>query len=230
MSLGLLLCKGFTYIAAFKPSGQSYSRIEFTIRLKAVLMIETSVAVIGGGASGLSAALYLAKAGIESLTFDHDKSVLHKAYIKNYPGKVEPLAGLALRDETRSLCEQYNAKILSEPVEQLTLNSDKFLIITSEESYLADYTILATGQAPLKFLDLSVKQVDGAQPFVKTNLPVSANGETSIPNLFAAGVIAGHPSQAIVAAGDGARVAVHIISRIKGEYWVDHDVLPKATE
>jgi len=190
-------------------------------------MIETSVAVIGGGASGLSACMYLAKAGVEALTFDHDKSVLQKAYLKNYPGKIEPLTGIALRDETRSLCEQYGAKILSETVEQLTTRDDKFLLITSENSYLADYAVLATGQAPLKFLDLSVEQVDGVQPFVKTNLPVSENGETSVPRLFAAGVVAGHPSQAIVAAGDGARVAVHVISRIKGEYWVDHDVLPK---
>ena len=190
-------------------------------------MIETSVAVVGGGASGLSAAMYLAKADVETLTLDNDKSVLHKAYIKNYPGKVEPLTGITLRDEARSLCDQYNAKIVSEAVEQLTTQDSKFLIITSENSYLSDYVILATGQNPLKFLDIDVDKVDGAQPFVKTNLPVSAQGETSVPNLFAAGVVAGHPSQAIVAAGDGARVAVHVISRIKGEYWVDHDVLPK---
>ena len=192
-------------------------------------MIETSVAVIGGGASGLSAAVYLAKAGVESLTFDHDKSVLHKAYIKNYPGKVEPLTGITLRDETRSLCEQYGAKILSDGVEQLTTQDDKFLIITSSDSYLADYVILATGQSPLKYLDVSVDIVDGVQPFVKQNISVSAEGESSMPRLFAAGVVAGHPSQAIVAAGDGARVAVHVISRIKGEYWVDHDVLTKAS-
>ncbi|MEM9149246.1 MAG: NAD(P)/FAD-dependent oxidoreductase [Cyanobacteria bacterium P01_F01_bin.3] len=190
-------------------------------------MIETSVAVIGGGASGLSAAMYLAKAGIDALTFDHDKSVLHKAYLKNYPGKVEPLTGITLRDETRSLCEQYGAKLLDDPVEQLTTQDGKFLVVTSKDSYLADYAILATGQTPLKFLDVPADIVDGVQPFVKSNLSVSAEGETSVPNLFAAGVVAGHPSQAIVAAGDGARVAVHVISRIKGEYWVDHDVMPK---
>ncbi|MEM9091454.1 MAG: FAD-dependent oxidoreductase [Cyanobacteria bacterium P01_F01_bin.53] len=190
-------------------------------------MVETSVAVIGGGASGLSASMYLAKAGIGSITFDHDKSVLHKAYLKNYPGKTTPTVGIDLRDETRSLCEHYGATILSVAVEQLTVKDDKFLVITSDDSYVADYVILATGQAPLKFLDLSVDMVEGAQPFVKNNLPVSAEGETSVPRLFAAGVLAGHPSQAIVAAGDGARVAVHVISRINGEYWVDHDVPPK---
>lgn len=190
-------------------------------------MNETSVAVIGGGASGLSAAMYLAKADVPALTFDHDKSVLHKAYLKNYPGKVEPLTGITLRDETRSLCEQYGAKILNEAVEQLTTQEDKFLIVTREDSYLADYVVLATGQTPLKFLDVPVDIVDGVQPFVKSNISVSAEGETSVSNLFAAGVVAGHPSQAIVAAGDGARVAVHVISRVKGEYWVDHDVLQK---
>ncbi|MEL6468619.1 MAG: NAD(P)/FAD-dependent oxidoreductase [Cyanobacteria bacterium J06623_4] len=190
-------------------------------------MVNTSIAIVGGGASGLSAAMYFAKAGIDAITFDHDKSVLHKAYLKNYPGKVEPTLGIALRDELRSHCEKYGANLLSEAVEQLTITDDKFTIITSEESYTADYVVLATGQTPIKFLDLPVEIVDGVQPFVKQNLSVSAEGETSVPNLFAAGVIAGHPSQAIVAAGDGARVAIHVISRIKGEYWVDHDVLPK---
>lgn len=190
-------------------------------------MIETTVAVIGGGASGLSAAVYLAKANIDSVTFDSNKSVLHKAYLKNYPGKTEPLAGITLRDEARSLCEQYGAKLLSDPVEQLTTQDGNFLIITSENSYFAEYVILATGQLPLKFLNVSAEIVEGVQPFVKSNLTVSPEGETSTPNLFAAGVVAGHPSQAIVAAGDGARVAVHVISRIKGEYWVDHDVMPK---
>ncbi|MEN8443719.1 MAG: FAD-dependent oxidoreductase, partial [Cyanobacteria bacterium J06555_13] len=105
---------------------------------------------------------------------------------------------------------------------------DKFLVITLEDSYTADYVILATGQTPLKFLDLPVDIVDGVQPFVKQNIVVSGEGETSVPNVFAAGVVAGHPSQAIVAAGDGARIAVHVISRIKGEYWVDHDVVPSS--
>ncbi|MEL6555556.1 MAG: FAD-dependent oxidoreductase [Cyanobacteria bacterium J06621_11] len=190
-------------------------------------MIETSVIVIGGGASGLSAALYLAKAEVDALVFDHDKTVLHKAYIKNYPGVDSPMLGETFRDDARSLCEQYGAKILNDAVDQLLIEEDKFTVITPVESYRASYVILATGQTPLKFLDPAVETVDGEQPFVKTNIPVSEKGETAIPNLFAAGVVAGHPSQAIVAAGDGARVAVHVISRIKGEYWVDHDVLPK---
>jgi len=190
-------------------------------------MVDTSVMIIGGGASGLSAAVYLAKAGIDSITFDNDKTVLHKAYIKNYPGKTDPLMGIKLRDETRSLYEQYGGKVLTEAVEQLTTADDKFLLVTSEDSYSAEYVILATGQLPLRYLDLPVERVAGAQPFVKENIPVSDKGETSVPNLFAAGVLAGHPSQAIVAAGDGARVAVHLISRINGEYWVDHDMPPK---
>ncbi|MEM6452108.1 MAG: FAD-dependent oxidoreductase [Cyanobacteria bacterium P01_D01_bin.105] len=190
-------------------------------------MIETSVIVVGGGASGLSAAMYLAKAGVDTLTFDNDKTVLHKAYLKNYPGKTSPIMGETLRDETRSLYERYGGKVLSETVEQLTTKDDKFLLITSEDSYSAKYAILATGQLPIKFLDIPVDSVEGVQPFVKMNLPVSLEGETSVPNLFAVGVLAGHPSQAIVAAGDGARVAVHLISRINGKYWVDHDMPPK---
>jgi thioredoxin reductase (NADPH) len=50
-----------------------------------------------------------------------------------------------------------------------------------------------------------------------------ASGATPIDRVYAAGRITGQPSQAIISAGDGARVAIALIQRIRGEYYVDHD-------
>ncbi|MBV8203841.1 MAG: hypothetical protein JO195_02320, partial [Candidatus Eremiobacteraeota bacterium] len=52
---------------------------------------------------------------------------------------------------------------------------------------------------------------------------VDAQGETAIPGLFAAGRITGIPSQAVISAGDGAKTAIALIQKIRGQYYVDHD-------
>lgn len=44
--------------------------------------------------------------------------------------------------------------------------------------------------------------------------------------MWAAGTAADVSVHTIVTAGDGARVAINVISEQKGERWVDHDILP----
>ena len=51
-----------------------------------------------------------------------------------------------------------------------------------------------------------------------------------MPGVWAAGVVAGWPSQAVACAGSGATVAIEIASAAKGEFWVDHDDTRLATE
>ena len=58
---------------------------------------------------------------------------------------------------------------------------------------------------------------------MKINVVTDRWGATSVPGVWAAGVVAGWPSQAVICAGSGANVAIEIINRIKGEFWVDHD-------
>ena len=48
--------------------------------------------------------------------------------------------------------------------------------------------------------------------------------------MWAAGTIAGVSVHTIITAGDGARVAINLISQSKGERHVDHDVLPRPAE
>ena len=52
---------------------------------------------------------------------------------------------------------------------------------------------------------------------------VDPDGMTAIPDCYAVGRITGLPSQAAISSGDGARVAIGIIQRIRGGYYVDHD-------
>jgi hypothetical protein len=46
--------------------------------------------------------------------------------------------------------------------------------------------------------------------------------------VWAAGTVAGVSVHTIITSGDGARVAINLISANKGERHVDHDALPRA--
>src|SRR5262249_17768960 len=94
-----------------------------------------------------------------------------------------------------------------------------------------DYLVLASGSGTLEVSGLhGLATTEPQQPFVKSNLVVDRWGETSIPNVFACGVLAGWPSQAVICAGSGATVAIRIASPVHGTYWVDHDQAPHEEE
>ncbi len=46
----------------------------------------SDVAVIGGGPAGLSAALFTAKNGLDTVVFDTDDTAMHAAHLFNYLG------------------------------------------------------------------------------------------------------------------------------------------------
>jgi len=54
---------------------------------------------------------------------------------------------------------------------------------------------------------------------------VDAAGKTNVEGVWAAGTIAGVSVHTIITAGDGAKVAINVISELNGERYVDHDVL-----
>lgn len=67
--------------------------------------------------------------------------------------------------------------------------------------------------------------IEGREPRIKSVIEVDRLGRTSMPNVWAAGVIAGVSVHTIVTSGDGARVAIEVLSELNGERYVDHDML-----
>ena len=65
----------------------------------------------------------------------------------------------------------------------------------------------------------------GTEPRVKTVVAADATGRTSVSGVWAAGACAGTSLHTIITAGDGAKVAINVISELNGERYVDHDVL-----
>ena len=86
-------------------------------------------------------------------------------------------------------------------------------------TYEADFALLASNKRTDIARSLGLELGGFGSKFVS----VDANGQTVVDRCYATGRITGLPSQAIISAGDGAKVAIAIIQRIRGGYYVDHD-------
>jgi thioredoxin reductase (NADPH) len=186
---------------------------------------QTTVAIVGGGAAGLSAALFLSRAGVAVEVFDQDRSILKRAQLNNLPG-VDQIEGRELLAQLRAAVTARNVITTTAKVDDVRPapnSADGFVVQCGDDTISARFVVLAAGQGTLKLPSLPVETTDARQPFVKVNVVTDKWGATSVPGVWAAGVVAGWPSQAVVCAGSGANVAVEICSAINGEFWVDHD-------
>jgi thioredoxin reductase len=184
------------------------------------------VLIIGGGASGLSCALFLGRAGVSSTILDQDRSILKRAYLHNYPG-VAPVVGTDWLTTLRTTLDGVGtARLIGERVNALKAEDGGFVAETEGEPARGDLLVIASGQTPTPFIDgLGLDTSEPLQPYVKTNIVVDRWGATNVAGVYACGVVAGFPSQTVICAGSGANVAVGIVNGLRGEFWVDHDTV-----
>lgn len=83
----------------------------------------TDVIICGGGAAGLSAAIYCARAGLKTLVFCEmpGGQTLSAEKIENYPGFIE-IDGFTLMDTMRRQAEVSGAEIRMEPIGDINLD------------------------------------------------------------------------------------------------------------
>lgn len=89
------------------------------------------VAVVGGGAAGLTAAMYTARAGLKTVAFaaTYGGQTVNATKIENYPGIIET-DGFTLMETVRRQAEKSGAEIKSETVtnidfDEMTVNGTK---------------------------------------------------------------------------------------------------------
>ncbi|ASS90745.1 MULTISPECIES: FAD-dependent oxidoreductase [Aeribacillus] len=182
------------------------------------------VIIVGAGPAGASAALFTAKAGKKTLVLDHDKSMTKRAWIENHYGVLE-ITGPDLIDIGKKQAEKFGAEIKNEQVETIETKQDGHVVKTDGGSYEAKHVILATGVLTDLAEKIGLKTKDGTEPRIKTIFDVDSNGKTNIDGIWAAGTAAGVSVHTIITAGDGAKVAINVISELNGERYVDHDIL-----
>jgi thioredoxin reductase (NADPH) len=182
------------------------------------------VAIIGAGAAGGSAAIFTAKAGKKTLLLDSDQSMTKRAWLENHYG-VEAISGPDLIQVGIKQATKLGAELIQEKVVGIKKSEEGFSIITENGSYEAKNIILATGALTALAEEIGLKTKDGTEPRIKTVFDVDSAGKTNIEGIWAAGTCAGVSVHTIITAGDGAKVAINLISEMNGERYVDHDLL-----
>lgn len=185
------------------------------------------VAIVGGGPAGASAAIFTAKAGKDTIVLDNDQSVTRRAWIENHYGAVD-VSGPQLIETGRKQAEKFGAKFVKAQVQNIERQPGGFRIQTEEGEFEASHIIIATGMWADLAEKIGLTTKPGTEPRVKTILDVTPEGKTNLEGIWAAGTIAGVSMHTIITAGDGAKVAINLLSEINGQRHVDHDVLKQA--
>ena len=182
------------------------------------------IAVIGAGPAGASAAIFAAKAGKKTVVIDSDKGVTKRAWFENYYGILE-IDGPTLVERGIEQLKKFGAEyVRDEAVNARAVDGGIEIETAGGSTYRAKHVILATGFSVEIGEKLGVKTKDGTEPRVKTIYDVDAAGRTNIPGVWAAGTAAGVSVHGVITAGDGAKVAINVISELNGSRYVDHDV------
>ncbi|MEH7374984.1 MULTISPECIES: NAD(P)/FAD-dependent oxidoreductase [Bacillaceae] len=182
------------------------------------------VLIVGAGPTGASAALFTAKAGKKTLVIDNDKSVTKRAWIENHYGVAE-ITGPDLVETGKKQASKFGAEIVQATVSNISKTESGFIVESDQGEYEAKHVILATGMSVDLAETAGLQTKPGTEPRIKTIFDVDAAGKTNIDGIWAAGTVAGVSMHTIITAGDGAKVAINVISEINGERYVDHDVL-----
>lgn len=183
------------------------------------------VGIIGGGVAGLSASIFTARHGLDTVVFDTGNSVLRRnAHLENYPGFPAGIDARLLLDSMEAQSEKAGAVFEEARVTDLETDVDGFRIVTSDgSSWRAENVIAATKNETGYLVEMDgVEILDRGKTFVD----VDERGRTGVPGLYAAGRIAMKPHQAIVAAGHGSEVAVTLLEDIETPFYHDW-VAPK---
>ena len=105
------------------------------------------IAVIGGGAAGLSAAQYGALAGLRTVVFERTASggqCLLMDALENYPGLAEPVSGFEFAERLERQARHFGAEFRSAEVTRLD-RDEEFTLTTDDGEVRARTVILATG-------------------------------------------------------------------------------------
>lgn len=107
--------------------------------------------VIGGGCAGLTASIYLSRAGVETKVFtgyEHG-SLSDSPFVENFPGFPDGISGFDLVEKMRCQALHHGVKIIDEIIEDINPFDN---LVTSDSGFIYAYDglVVATGAKPRK--------------------------------------------------------------------------------
>ncbi|MFV2072820.1 MAG: thioredoxin-disulfide reductase [Thermoanaerobaculales bacterium] len=118
---------------------------------------QSKVLIIGSGPAGLTAAIYVSRAGLEPLVIEGMQpggQLTITTDVENYPGFAEGIMGPELMQRTKAQAERFGTRFMFDRVTAVTLNQRPFVVHTENNGDLGcDALIIASG-ASAKLLGL----------------------------------------------------------------------------
>lgn len=173
--------------------------------------------IVGDGPGGLSAALFLAKAGENVTVFGRDETAMHYAHLHNYLGAPD-VPGSDLQRTGRAQVADVGGEIVDVEVTSIDRTDAGVLVHLADGSTQeAGYLVLSEGRKATLARSLGLAEAEGA-------IVTDREGRSSDDQIYVVGRSARpERSQAIISAGAGAVAAVDIISRERGSNFQDWD-------
>jgi thioredoxin reductase (NADPH) len=175
-----------------------------------------TIIIVGDGPGGLSAALFLARAGQTVTVFGTDQTALHSAYLNNYLG-IPAISGSDFHHVAREQAAAAGAELRSQRVISISVEDGFTVEIDTGEHLRADYLILTEGKKAELATALGLERAE-------TGIAVDAEYRSSMDRVYVVGRSARPKrSQVIISAGAGATAALDILSREAGKDVQDWD-------
>ena len=107
--------------------------------------------IVGGGPGGYTAALYAARAGLDTIVLEKlsaggQMALTHQ--IDNYPGFEDGIDGFTLAEKMQKQAERFGAKSEYAEVIRMDLKSSPKMVETHEGTFFGKTVVLATGATP----------------------------------------------------------------------------------
>jgi thioredoxin reductase (NADPH) len=116
----------------------------------------SSVAIIGSGPAGLTAAIYAGRANLAPIVFAghlYGGQLMLTTEVENYPGFADGIMGPDLMENFRKQAERFGSKLHFTDVTKVDFSQRPFVLSTEDDEYTADTVIVATG-ASARWLDV----------------------------------------------------------------------------
>jgi len=147
-------------------------------------MVEDEVTIIGAGPAGMSAAIYLQRAGLSPVLLERAEpgGLLRSAnWVENYPGFPAGIPGRDLATRFKDQLRQVGAKVTSTEVRSVKRVRWGFQIKSGLGDRTSRAVILATGTRPAKVAIRGASELAGKRVFSELNeLPLSLKGKRLI--------------------------------------------------
>jgi thioredoxin reductase (NADPH) len=116
----------------------------------------SSVAIIGSGPAGLTAAIYAGRANLAPVVFAghlYGGQLMLTTEVENFPGFPDGIMGPELMENFRAQAERFGSKLHFTDVTKVDFSRRPFVLTTEDDEYSADTVVVATG-ASARWLDV----------------------------------------------------------------------------